>query len=282
MKFLFFLLVLFNFYPCLAATDYALVDAYAKEMRPLKSVAELETLTKKLTRPFKTDAEKARAILAWIVFNIDYDVYRAAHDSHADVEVKLNIQRDITTGKKYIADAEVKDFFKNKDTTPQTLKTRLGICKDIARLYQKMGEYAKLEVTTISGFICEPSAELDGHMWNAVKIDGVWKYVDPTWAVQEKGSPTVSQGRVFAQMRKREYDQILTQRARWNSPTKYARENRLVGDEWFLTDEEKMIQTHFPLERRWQLQKNRIIFEDFLSQRCHMTLDDFLNTLGSK
>ena len=282
MKFLFFFCLIFGVQSVWGAADYPLIDAFAKDMRPLRNVSELESLTKRLTRSFKTDEEKARAILAWIVFNIDYDVYRAGHEARTDIRITFNIQQDSKTGQPYIADADVDDFFKDKDTTPQTLKTRLGICKDIAKLYQKMGEYAGLEVASISGFACEPGSEFEGHMWNAVKINGVWKYVDPTWAILGKRNNQEPQERIFAQMQRREYENALAQRSKYRSTVRYARENRSVGDEWFLTDENKMIQTHFPLERQWQLQKKRVVFEDFLRQRCNMTLNDFLNKYHAK
>lgn len=282
MKLLFFLWLTFGIQSVFGATDYSVIDAFAKDIRPLKGSAGLESLTKKLTRSFKTDEEKARAILAWIVYNIDYDTYRAKNENKTDVFMQLEIQQNPETGQDYISGAQVKEVSENGDTIDQTLKTRLGICQDIAKLYQKMGQYAGLEIATIPGFSCEPHTGFSGHMWNAVKINGTWKYVDPTWAVKEKGEDSLQDERISSQMNSNQYKKALARRKKYSSLSHYARENRVVGDEWFLTDADLMIETHFPLERQWQLQKTRVIFEDFLQQRCQMTLSDFLNQLNKK
>lgn len=276
MKHLLFLCLICFCCPVLALSNYAAIDNFAKQMRRLKSTETLEAYTKRLIRPFKTDEAKARVILAWIVFNIDYDSYRKEHEKSADIEMELDIQTDPQTGKQHVVGAKVKDTTKNMNTVQQTLATRLGLCKDIAKLYQTMGQYAGLHVEIITGFICTQNSDLAGHMWNAVNIDGTWKYVDPTWAVLEKTVTLPTKTRISAQMKEKAYKKALTKRSLPYSAAQRPRTNRSVLNEWFFTDGDAMIQTHYPLERRWQLQKNQIVFEDFLNQSCQMSLDDLL------
>ena len=274
-SFLLFCIILFIL-PVWAAPNYATIDTIAKEAKPLKDATELEFFTKRLTRSFKTEEEKARAILAWIVYNIDYDFYRAEHDPQPDAQMALDIKINPKTRRPYIAGADVVALNEDPNAITKTITTRLGLCKDLARLYQKMGQYAGLEVSTIEGFVCDPLTPFSGHMWNAVKINGTWKYVDPTWAILEKRPSRQKTAPISAAMKQKEYEKAVSQRAKRYSPVKKSRDNRVVLDDWFLTNEDQMIETHFPLERRWQLQKTRVVFEDFLKQRCGMTLEDFL------
>ncbi|MEO6776868.1 MAG: transglutaminase domain-containing protein [Kofleriaceae bacterium] len=74
---------------------------------------------------------------------------------------------------------------------------RTAVCEGYARLYAALGKDAGLEVAFVTGYIRDahrrPSENavsdeavkqaLEGflHAWNAVKLDGQWALVDPTW-----------------------------------------------------------------------------------------------------
>ena len=96
-------------------------------------------------------------------------------------------------------------------------------------------------------------------MWNAVKINLTWEYVDPTWAMG--GYDTNSMQRVE---KKKEYEKMIKERSDRRSDVKQPREGRVVQDEWFLTDKDEMIKTHFPNDSRWQLQDKKVSKEEFL------------------
>ena len=243
---LFFILIFFYASTVLGAGDYAKVDSYAKRAPVLKNSSNLNHLVQYLVRPYETDKEKARVLLAWIVYNIDYDGYKLNA-----IEDKLKNTRKHNR-QLFIPDNDI-------------LETRLGVCGDIAKLYQRMGEMAKLEVALIYGRVKheDESAEAfelgPGHVWTAVKIDGQWEYVDPTFAMHGVGASVLGDVE-----RKREYQRIVKKRSKRSSSVKKARDGREVDDRWFLPDKDEMIKTHFPDDEKWQLQAQKLTKQEFL------------------
>ncbi len=228
----------------LGAPEYAAIDKYACEAPELQSENRLGRLVQYLVKPYKKDAEKARALLAWIVCHIDYDAYRAkTYENNANPKVK-----------------QKEGILPYHDI----LKTRLGSSEEIARLYQKMAQYARLKAEVVYGkaaknFTVENLEFGAGHAWNAIKIDGEWQYVDPTWALGEENKANLGDIRNH-----KEYKQQLKARARDKKTASQPRPNRAIREEWFLTDKEKMIQTHFPNYPKWQLQKKELSKADLL------------------
>lgn len=56
-----------------------------------------------------------------------------------------------------------------------------AICSGYAKAYKLLLDAAGLENTPVVGKACEGGGEPVAHIWNAVKIDDRWYYVDPTW-----------------------------------------------------------------------------------------------------
>lgn len=259
-----------------AKPNYAAVDTYAKNAPPLRTDNGLPKLVKYLTKPYQTDEEKARVLLAWLVYNINYDKERlkriADGKEAADIEISLEVETNPRTGQLVLKRGKLKELH-DENTLQKTLKTRKGICKDIAKLYQHMCQLAGLEVEIIQGYACDSQQDFEtseAHMWTAVKINGVWRFIDPTWALQ---------GRIIYVHSLREAQQIERQLRRKQNVDTIKGVQKKVLDEWFLVDEEKIIQTHFPFERRWQLQKRRVTFDEFLRKSCHSSLKKFVNQL---
>lgn len=79
---------------------------------------------------------------------------------------------------------------KNADVSYQeVLKTKKTICAGYANLYEKMCEYAGIEILKISG-IAKGLDPLGPHAWNAIKLNGKWYIIDTTWSsknVYERG-----------------------------------------------------------------------------------------------
>jgi len=228
------------------AADYAAIDKYAHDAPPLRSKSGLNQLVRYLTKPYKTDVEKARVILAWIVHNIDYDEFKYKA-----------IEDDLDRTKK--KDKEL--FVAQNDI----LETRIGVCADIAELYKRMANIAGLSAVVINGnagydVTFEQFENRDSaHTWNAVKIDREWEYVDPTWAMD--GEDTHGLGDVS---KAKEYKKTIKERSKKNSDAKLPRDGRFVNDQWFLTNKEEMIKTHFPDDEKWQLQKKKLTKDEFL------------------
>jgi len=274
-KFLLFLWLVLGTTVCFAeSVGYADIDAYAQNAPPLKTETGLPKLVNYLVKPFKGEVAKARVILAWIVYNINYDRERlkriAAGQEEGDMEISLDVEIDSKTGEVTLKRGDVK-MLHTEDTIQKTLRTRKGICKDIAKLYQHMCRLAGLEVEIIAGYACadrEDSRVFDAHMWTAVKINGIWYFVDPTWAAEGY--------RIYVSSES-EAKKLERQIQRGKGMDKIKGAEKVVLDDWFLVGREKMIETHFPIERKWQLQKRRVPFEDFLKKSCHTTLKEFVN-----
>ena len=268
-KLLIFLWLILGALPCFSAMDYQAIDNYAKNAPPLHTRTGLPRLVRYLTQPYQTEHEKARVLLAWIVYNIKYD---KSKKTDADFEILLDVGKDPETGELFVKSGDLKPL-NSENPIPQILVRRKGICKDIAKLYKHMCQLAGLEAEIISGYACDPNREMassEAHMWNAVKIGGNWYFVDPTWALE---------GRVVHVQDEQEAKRIQQQLQRTKNVDRIRGVEKAVDDNWFLVDREQIIQTHFPFERRWQLQRERVRFEDFLKRSCSMTLQEFLDMM---
>ena len=227
---------------CVAmAKSYNRVDNYAKHAPEVSSESDLKRATYYLTSNFNSDEDKARAIYAWIVYNIDYDDYKY----------------------KIFLENEQKGRTKSVPEVDSILKTHAGICSDIAALYVKMAEYAKLDAKVVDGIASKGKGLTRNnmgeykHSWVVVKINNKWKYVDPTWALDSEG--------VFADVRTdTAYRRVMKERVRRVSSLTHR--DRNVSDLWFMTDEKEMIKTHFPNDAEWQLQTPRMTQNQFLRQ----------------
>ena len=246
-KLVIFLFFIFNSALAFAAhINYDRIDRYAQKAPILKNNENLDKLVQYLVQPYQTDEEKARVLLAWIVYFIDYDSYVAKQITEHKKQARKNYNR-----KKL-------DEIPNEDI----LKIRAGVCADIANLYKKMGTMAGLQVEVILGHIsgCTFNSFKDGlcaHAWNAVQIDGQWEYVDPTWAMGTSSVVLADKNSLS------QYERALNKRTSSERNLK-VRRNRQINNVWFLTDKDKMIRSHFPNDEQWQLQKKKITEAEFL------------------
>lgn len=275
-KFLLFLWLIFGVSVCFGAVDYSAIDSFAENAPPLKTNTGLPKLVNYLVKSYKSDVAKARVLLAWIVYNIDYDSARLKRITDGkepqDIEISLNVEEDPRTGELVLRHGDLK-ILHTEDTIQRTLQTRKGICKDIARLYHHMCQLAGLETEIVNGYACEQTQEIqtsEAHMWNAIKINGMWYFVDPTFALR---------GRIIYVNDQSEAKMVERQLRQGRDVDKMKGVKKVVDNKWFLIDKEKIIQTHFPFERRWQLQKKRVTFENFLKKSCHTTLKHFVDEL---
>jgi hypothetical protein len=133
------------------------VDSLIQVMKYDKSLS-LDELTIKITKPFKNNTDKTRAIFDWIADNIEYD-YKDYEDN------------TIT----------------NKQVQPDVVfQKRKGVCEGYSNLFRYMLDYCDIENEVIRGygrnnlktiFVNKPN-----HAWNSVKLNGKWYLFDVTWA----------------------------------------------------------------------------------------------------
>jgi hypothetical protein len=183
-----------------AAADrgpYESIDRHALAA-PRTAEASIQSLARYLAKPCRNDSEKARAIYRWVAANIRYDT---------------------------------KAYFSGRirsSGAAGALQNRTAVCEGFSSLFEALGKAAGLEVVTISGWARgygsaagEPIHGRPDHAWNAIRIGGRWKLVDPTWG-----------GGVL------------------DEAGKYVRR---FDETFFFTPPEHLIATHFPEESRWQL-----------------------------
>lgn len=158
----------------------------------------LPLLVRRLTLGIDDESTRARIIHDWVAGNLGYD-----------------------------ADAYFRD-----DTCPGdvagVLRSGRSACAGFANVYERMCRFAGLECVTIPGYARgygfqsfgdeDPGAK--NHAWNAVRVEGRWRLLDPTW-----GAGHIA-GRSFVQ--------------------------RYDGD-YFFADPAAFIYTHFPADPTWQL-----------------------------
>lgn len=185
--------------------EFAAIDRHALAA-PKSAERSIKRLARYLTRPAKNDLQKARAIYRWITHNIAYD-----------------------------ANAFFSGSFRNQRVTPaDALKSRKGVCDGYARLFESLGKAAGLKVVKVSGYAkgfgYVPGQDVpsqSNHAWNAVRINGRWALMDPTW-----GAGGVNK--------------------------KSRRFERRFKEHYFRTAPKEMIYDHLPEDPKWQLLKKKV------------------------
>lgn len=158
-----------------AKKKFAAIDRHALAT-PKSAERGINSLAAHLTRPARTELEKARAIFRWVTHNIAYD-----------------------------ADAFFSRRFRDARATPDSvLKSRRGVCDGYARIYEGLAKAAGLEVVRVSGYAkgfgYETGDQIpkeSNHAWNAVKVGGRWILLDTTWGSGAVSSETRSFVRIY-------------------------------------------------------------------------------------
>ena len=213
------------------------IEQLIKKAPDIRSSADLPQLVKTLTHGLKTDEDKAYVLLTWIVKNIDYDNYKMRQ-----IDKNNSARRQHT---------EVPN-------SGDILKTRLGVCEDIANLYKKMLERADIKSEVVhgcAGNLNKRRTQCEGgawHAWNAVWINKQWELIDPTWAITGKQSQAME-----GVSRKTAYNREVRKREKRFFQNHRIREDRTVDKQWFMTDPQKMQEDHQPEDEKWLLIKSR-------------------------
>jgi hypothetical protein len=140
-----------------AADPFVQIDRHA-DNAPEYAEKSVQSLSRYLVGPARSDEEKARAIFRWITRNITYDT------------------RSYFTGTA-------------KPSSPNSvLQNKTAVCEGFSGLFKTLGREAGLEIETIGGYakgyassVGERFSGPPNHAWNAVKINGRWRLMDATW-----------------------------------------------------------------------------------------------------
>lgn len=177
--------------------NYDKIDAHALAA-PASAEQSVESLAAYLIEPAANEQEKARAIFRWICQNIDYDL-----GSYFTGSLSSTNSADV-------------------------LKSRSSVCSGYSDLFSALAGEAGLEAVEIrgygKGYSYRPGQRFSGpynHAWNAVKINGSWRLMDPTWGAGYLGRDG-----------------------------KY---HRWFDDHYFMTPPDQFIFDHLPEEEGWQL-----------------------------
>lgn len=111
--------------------------------------AAAEKLALELTTPEMGEEERLSALYTWLTDNVKYD-------------------------HRYYADRDNLPF--TATTATGAFNDNLAICGGYAHALELLCKAVGLEVYTVSG-----RAANDYHMWNMVRVDGQWRYCDPTF-----------------------------------------------------------------------------------------------------
>lgn len=190
-----------------AAQDdpYARVDSMMRKFdKKINSTNDLYKLTHFIREHFDSDPLRLRACFIWITENIAYDV-------------KAFLKEDPIAGQ-----------------VDYVLEKKRGICGGYAALLKLLCDLFSIECQVVTGYarsekkVVLPYPGLaTNHAWNAVKINGEWRLMDPTWAA----------GFVV------EID---------DTPKYFVR--RFL-ETYYFTPPEKFLLNHFPKQNRFQLVK---------------------------
>ncbi len=200
-----------------AATDSLADHAPAAVERSVPALAAY------LARAGSDETTKARALYRWIAGHIDYDVagFRAGRPG---------------------------------DVSPEgVLRSRSSVCEGYARLAEALGTAMGLQVQVVpgwsKGYGFTAGQRFDGptnHAWNAVRIDGQWRLMDPTW-----GAGYLDQSTRFV---------------------------RRFQEHYFLTPPDAFVFDHLPQDPQWQLLERPISaaeYEDLVYLRPMFFLSGF-------
>lgn len=219
------ILLLLSFTFSVNAQDYAKVDATVKAYP--KTFSNPDKLAEQISKDFKGDAEKARAIFTWIATNIKYDLAAfGVNERPAAFSFKTQEEKE----------AKQKKF--KEELAVKTLKSKKGVCQGYATLFLVVADKVGLQSEIVTGTSKSHPAHIgkapgaSDHAWNVVKIDNQWKLLDATW-----GAGTVTGAKpefVFK-----------------------------FNDKYFFTEPDVFFLNHFPDDKKWLFtQKSEQDFAD--------------------
>lgn len=167
---------------------FTIAQAYSQDFSKVDSIvagyprfySSADKLAALINKDFTGKQDKARAIFTWIAQNVQFDVKES---SNKVVFRYATEQEKITKEKKYKSELILKALREHKTTN-----------RGYAWLYETLGTACGLECVIISGYLKSVPDDISklpttvNHIWNAVKIDNKWNFVDTTIAAGSVGA----------------------------------------------------------------------------------------------
>ncbi|SDR72665.1 Transglutaminase-like superfamily protein [Polaribacter sp. KT25b] len=150
-----------------------------------QSISSVEQLAEKINYDFKTDKEKVRAIFSWITLNIKYDQISTQTNLIKAPEIIMYFNED---------DLERRTQLAKDEIVYKTIKSKRAVCNGIALTFQKLCNLLSIENELIKGFARTLTNEINyipkskNHVWNAVKINKNWIFIDATFGLATHNS----------------------------------------------------------------------------------------------
>ena len=201
---------------------YAAADALA-DSTPAAAERSVAALAAYLAQAGPDELMRARALFRWIAGHIAYDVAAFRSGNYGDL------------------------------SPGGVLRSRSSVCEGYARLTEALGTAMGLQVQVVSGWSkgygYTSGQRFNGptnHAWNAVRIGGEWRLMDPTWGAG-----------------------YLDQRSQFV---------RRFQEHYFLTAPDAFVFDHLPQDSRWQLLERPISsaeYEDLVYLRPMFFLAGF-------
>lgn len=206
--------------------NFVAIDRRAK----IIDATSIDSLSYKLTKPYKTQLDKVRSIFRWITEHIEYDV-KGYHNPKG-------LYNDLWAQSASVSDSLRMDAY-YAEIAKRVFTDRKSVCEGYAILFKAICDKAGIPCVIITGdarLYNDPIGNITGneHAWNAVFFNNKWQLLDVTWA---SGYVT-------------------------DNVTKFTKE---YDDFYFLTSPFKMLNNHYPSDPKWTLYPNPPSKERFYS-----------------
>ena len=152
-------------------------NAYSKDGKNIKVTVNTDFMTTKEEEDYID--EELKAVTNSIITNDmnDYDKVKAINDYLVNrYEYDYDLLDKLTkVNSKEVTDKEYIDEVYDRINVYSSLKTSKAVCQGYSMTAYKMMKYAGLDCRIIEG-------TLNGgeHVWNKVKVNGIWHYLDVT------------------------------------------------------------------------------------------------------
>ncbi|MBI3517889.1 MAG: hypothetical protein HY062_00845 [Bacteroidetes bacterium] len=163
-----------------AVARYENVDHIVLAMKKLSKKTPI--LAKEITAPFTSEEEKVRALFVWVTNNISYDcaAYHAKPPHAGNLSYKTQAELE----------AKLDKYYSNIATL--TVRNKKAVCEGYSVLFWQLCKVNGIHCQLVDGRASENKDKIKrlrskkkfntNHMWNKVQVNGVWYYIDVTWA----------------------------------------------------------------------------------------------------
>ncbi len=163
-------------------------ESVDKTVDTYPSFNNTDELALKVNTDFADESQKTRAIFRWIATHIDYDEQLAQRMGASAAAFSYKTEKErVEKEVKFKADLVRKNF-----------QSHTAICHGYAFMVEELCRKCRIECQTVVGFLKSDPEQIGklpeerNHAWNAVKINGAWKFVDTTLAAGYVSSTTGS------------------------------------------------------------------------------------------